>query len=68
MGLLLSRSRSSPGRILPLQAGINARLADYVGGPVRASFASFAIGALVLLAVILLFYRGGNARAFQHVT
>jgi transporter family-2 protein len=45
------------GSFLPLQAGVNARLARYVGGPVRASMISFAVGAAALLLVVLLFYR-----------
>lgn len=45
------------GSMLPFQAGINARLADWVGGPVRASFVSFLVGTAALLALSLLFYR-----------
>lgn len=48
------------GAFLPLQAGVNARLAHFVGGPVRASMISFGVGALALLLVVLLFYRQGH--------
>ena len=51
------------GAFLPLQAGVNARLAHFVGGPVRASFVSFVVGALVLLVLVLVAYRGGGHRA-----
>lgn len=40
-----------------MQAGVNARLARFVGGPVRASMVSFAVGAVALFLVVLLFYR-----------
>jgi bacterial/archaeal transporter family-2 protein len=48
------------GSFLPLQAGVNARLAQFVGGPVRASLISFAVGAVVLFVVVVVFYRGGE--------
>jgi len=48
------------GAFLPLQAGVNARLAHFVGGPVRASMISFAVGALALFLVVILFYRQGH--------
>jgi transporter family-2 protein len=48
------------GAFLPLQAGVNAKLAHFVGGPVRASMISFAVGALALFLVVLLFYRQGH--------
>lgn len=50
------------GAFLPLQAGINARLAHFVGGPVRASAISFGVGALALFLVVLLFYRTAHTR------
>jgi transporter family-2 protein len=59
IGLLLVLFTIVSGAFLPLQAGINRRLAHYVGGPVRASMVSFFVGAFVLLAVTLLFTRGG---------
>ena len=46
------------GGALPFQAGINARLAVFVGGPIRASMISFAVGTLVLLVVALIATRG----------
>jgi transporter family-2 protein len=45
------------GAFLPAQAGVNARLAKYIGGPVRASMVSFVVGALALFIVVVLFYR-----------
>jgi transporter family-2 protein len=46
------------GAVLPVQAGINAQLAEYLGGPLRAALVSFAVGVLVLIPVVLLFARG----------
>src|SRR3954465_8597496 len=46
------------GSALPVQAGLNARLATFVGGPIRASMISFALGTLVLLVLSLLVTRG----------
>jgi bacterial/archaeal transporter family-2 protein len=51
------------GSFLPLQAGVNARLAHFVGGPVRTSAISFGVGTVALLIVVLLFYRPGHTRA-----
>lgn len=62
-GVLLLLFAVVAGAFLPLQAGVNATLAKFVGGAVRASFVSFAIGAVVLLVVVALFYRGEHARA-----
>jgi transporter family-2 protein len=45
------------GCMLPLQAGVNTALAEWVGGPVRASLVSFVVGTLVLLAIALVFFR-----------
>jgi len=59
IGILLVLFAIVSGAFLPLQAGINRRLAHYVGGAVRASMISFFVGAFVLLAVTLLFTRGG---------
>ena len=36
------------GAMLPIQFGINAQLAAWVGSPVRAAFVSFVVGALGL--------------------
>ena len=46
------------GGALPVQAGINSRLAGFVGGPIRASMISFAAGTVVLVAIALVFTRG----------
>jgi transporter family-2 protein len=37
------------GAMLPFQAGVNARLSHFVESPIRASFVSFVVGAVVLL-------------------
>jgi transporter family-2 protein len=46
------------GAALPVQAGLNARLATFVGGPLRASMISFAIGTIVLALLALVVTRG----------
>ena len=46
------------GGALPFQAGINARLATFVGGPIRASAISLAVGTLVLVVVAVIATRG----------
>ncbi|MDQ2911503.1 MAG: DMT family transporter [Actinomycetota bacterium] len=46
------------GGALPVQAGINARLAVWVGGPIRASMISFGVGTLVLFVLSLIATRG----------
>ena len=46
------------GTALPVQAGLNARLATFVGGPIRASTISFALGTLVLALLSLLVTKG----------
>jgi bacterial/archaeal transporter family-2 protein len=46
------------GAAFPIQAGLNARLATWVGGPIRASLISFSVGALVLFVVTLVATRG----------
>jgi len=51
------------GGALPVQAGINARLASFVGGPVRASMISFAIGTVALVLLALIATRGLVATA-----
>jgi bacterial/archaeal transporter family-2 protein len=61
-GLLLLVFAIVAGACLPIQAGINARLAQFVGGPVRASAISFTIGAICLALVVALFYRSGGQR------
>jgi len=46
---------AAAGAVLPVQAGVNAQLARFVG-PVRASFVSFLVGtiALLILAIAIL--------------
>src|SRR5439155_1302685 len=46
------------GGALPFQAGINARLATFVGGSIRASAISFAVGTVVLVLLALIATRG----------
>jgi transporter family-2 protein len=41
------------GAMLPIQAGLNAKMGKAVGDPVSASFISFVVGALALLAYAL---------------
>jgi transporter family-2 protein len=45
------------GAMLPIQFGINAQLAGWLGSSVRATLVSFAVGTLVLLAVTLAAFR-----------
>ena len=49
------------GAMLPIQFGINAQLAHWVGSPLRATLVSFAVGTAVLLAATLVFSRGWPA-------
>jgi bacterial/archaeal transporter family-2 protein len=46
------------GAMLPVQFGINAQLADWVGSPLRATLVSFAVGTVVLFVAALVFARG----------
>ena len=46
------------GAMLPIQFGINAQLAAWVGSPLRATLVSFVVGAAVLLVATLVFARG----------
>lgn len=46
------------GAMLPMQFGINAQLASWLGSPLRATLVSFAVGTAVLLVAALLFARG----------
>ena len=41
------------GMLMPIQAGINAKLADVTGGSIPAAFISFLVGTLVLAAVLI---------------
>ena len=51
------------GAMLPIQFGINAQLATWVGGSVRAALVSFVVGALGLLVAVLIAARGWPERA-----
>lgn len=62
-GVLLLLFAVVAGACLPVQAGVNARLAQFVGGPVRASAISFTVGAICLALVVALFYRSEGQRA-----
>ena len=61
-GLLLLLLAVVAGALLPVQAGVNARLAHFVGGAVRASLVSFIVGALCLAVIVALFYRSDGQR------
>jgi len=41
------------GALMPVQAGVNARLREYLGDPLMASLVSFCVGTVALLAFIL---------------
>jgi transporter family-2 protein len=51
------------GAMLPIQFGINAQLAEWLGGSVRAAFVSFVVGATALLVAVLVASRGWPDRA-----
>jgi bacterial/archaeal transporter family-2 protein len=51
------------GAMLPIQFGINAQLAAWVGGSLRAAFISFLVGAVALLLAVLATARGWPDRA-----
>jgi bacterial/archaeal transporter family-2 protein len=51
------------GAMLPIQFGINAQLATWVGGSLRAALVSFVVGALGLLVAVLFAARGWPDRA-----
>jgi bacterial/archaeal transporter family-2 protein len=51
------------GAMLPIQFGINAQLAEWLGGSVRSAFVSFVVGATALLVVVLIAARGWPDRA-----
>jgi len=42
------------GALMPVQAGVNARLRDFIGEPIMASFISFGVGTVALLTLILI--------------
>jgi transporter family-2 protein len=58
MGLAFLLLAVAAGGALPFQAGINARLATFIGGPIRASAISFAVGTVVLVLLALVATRG----------
>jgi transporter family-2 protein len=41
------------GALMPVQAGVNARLRDFLGDPIIASLVSFTVGTVALLGYIL---------------
>jgi bacterial/archaeal transporter family-2 protein len=41
------------GALMPVQAGVNARLREYLGDPIMASLVSFCVGSVALLGFIL---------------
>jgi bacterial/archaeal transporter family-2 protein len=51
------------GATLPIQFGINAQLAAWVGGSLRAAFISFLVGAVALFLAVLATARGWPDRA-----
>ena len=51
------------GAMLPLQFGINAQLAEWIGSPLRAALVSFAVGTAALLVVALAAARAWPERA-----
>jgi bacterial/archaeal transporter family-2 protein len=51
------------GAMLPIQFGINAQLAAWVGGSLRAAFISFLVGVAALLLAVLATARGWPDRA-----
>ena len=51
------------GAMLPIQFGINAQLATWVGGSIRAAFGPFVVGAAALLVAVLFAQRGLPDRA-----
>lgn len=46
------------GAALPTQAGVNARLATWAGGPIRAATISFGVGTIALVVLALVVTRG----------
>jgi transporter family-2 protein len=51
------------GAMLPIQVGINAQLATWVGGSLRAALVSFVVGAAGLFVAVLFAARGWPDRA-----
>jgi transporter family-2 protein len=59
MGFLLVLAAIGIGAATTAQAGLNAELARWVGGPLRASSVSFVVGSLAVFAITALFARSG---------
>jgi transporter family-2 protein len=63
MAVLLVLAAMGMGAATTAQAGLNAELARWVGGPLRASSVSFVVGSSAIFALTILFARsGGGAR------
>jgi transporter family-2 protein len=45
------------GAMIPFQVGVNARLAHFVNGPIRAAFVSFVVGTIALLILTVIIWR-----------
>ncbi len=60
MALLLVLAAMGIGAAITVQAGVNAELAQWVGGPLRAGSASFVVGILAIFAITLIFARNGE--------
>jgi transporter family-2 protein len=59
MAFLLVLAALGMGAATTAQAGLNAELARWVGGPLRASSVSFVVGSLAIFAITILFARSG---------
>jgi transporter family-2 protein len=59
MALLLLLAAMGIGAAITVQAGVNAELARFVGGPLRAGSVSFVVGTIAVLAIAVLFTRSG---------
>lgn len=60
MGVLLVLAAMAIGAAATVQAGMNAELARWVGGPLRAASLSFVVGTLAIFAITALFARSGD--------
>lgn len=60
MALLLVLAAMGIGAAITVQAGVNAELARWVGGTLRAGSASFVVGTLAIFAITLIFARNGE--------
>ena len=57
MGFFYVLAAIGIGAAVTVQAGVNAELAQWVGGPLRAGSVSFVVGTVAILAITLLFAR-----------